>query len=138
MNMPQHSHTLSFAHAHMQESKCECMRTRTHPGTHSLTHSLTHWVMLQAGALGFKSFLSPSGINDFENVSRSDVGAAMHFLLSKGAPYFVHAELVSDVEQTEVCGRMGWLVWGDGRGGGSMGGNSWVKPVVCGVGRWSA
>jgi len=60
------------------------------------------WGMLKAGALGFKSFVSPSGINDFENVSRSDVADAMHFLLSKGAPYFVHAELVTDVEQAEV------------------------------------
>lgn len=60
------------------------------------------WSMLKAGALGFKSFVSPSGINDFENVSRSDVASAMHFLQSKGSPYFVHAELVTDVEQTEV------------------------------------
>lgn len=60
------------------------------------------WSMLKAGALGFKSFVSPSGINDFENVSRSDVQDAMHFLLSKGAPYFVHAELVTEVEPTEV------------------------------------
>lgn len=60
------------------------------------------WSMLKAGALGFKSFMSPSGINDFENVSRSDVQDAMHFLLTKGAPYFVHAELVTDVEPTEV------------------------------------
>lgn len=60
------------------------------------------WGMLKAGALGFKSFLAPSGINDFANVSRSDVAGAMHFLLSKGAPFFVHAELVTDVEQAEV------------------------------------
>lgn len=60
------------------------------------------WGMLKAGALGFKSFVAPSGINDFPNVSRSDVADAMHFLLSKGAPFFVHAELVTDVEQTEV------------------------------------
>lgn len=69
------------------------------------------WGMLRAGALGFKSFVSPSGINDFENVSRSDVADAMHFLLSKGAPYFVHAELVTDVEQAEVGWRVhaGWV-----------------------------
>jgi allantoinase len=60
------------------------------------------WGMLKAGALGFKSFVAPSGINDFANVSRSDVAGAMHFLLSKGAPFFVHAELVTEVEQTEV------------------------------------
>lgn len=59
------------------------------------------WGMLKAGALGFKSFLAPSGISDFANVSRSDVAGAMHFLLSKGAPFFVHAELVTDVEQAE-------------------------------------
>jgi dihydroorotase-like cyclic amidohydrolase len=60
------------------------------------------WGMLKAGALGFKSFVAPSGINDFPNVSRSDVAGAMHFLLSKGAPFFVHTELVTEVEQTEV------------------------------------
>lgn len=65
------------------------------------------WGMLKGGALGFKSFVSPSGINDFENVSRADVAAAMHFLLSKGAPFFVHAELVSDVEPAEVRARAG-------------------------------
>eukprot|EP00879_Flechtneria_rotunda_P024729 GHRR01026235.1.p2 GENE.GHRR01026235.1~~GHRR01026235.1.p2 ORF type:complete len:138 (+),score=34.31 GHRR01026235.1:772-1185(+) len=60
------------------------------------------WGMLKAGALGFKSFVAPSGINDFANVSRADVANAVHFLLSKGAPYFMHAELLSEVKQEEV------------------------------------
>ncbi|KAF6265397.1 allantoinase [Scenedesmus sp. NREL 46B-D3] len=59
------------------------------------------WGMLKAGALGFKAFLAPSGMDDFRNVSRSDVAGAMHFLLSKGAPFFVHAELVTEVQQAE-------------------------------------
>lgn len=82
------------------------------------------WGMLKAGALGFKSFVSPSGINDFENVSRSDVADAMHFLLSKGAPYFVHAELVTDVEQAEVGLQEGSC------GGGVHAGLGWG---LCGV-----
>lgn len=61
------------------------------------------WGMLRGGAMGFKAFLSPSGINDFENVSRSDVAAALGMLLAKGAPLFVHAELVTDVD-AQVCG----------------------------------
>jgi hypothetical protein len=58
--------------------------------------------MLRAGAHGFKSFISPSGINDFGNVSKEHVATAMPFLMRNGAPYFVHAELVSPVETDQV------------------------------------
>ena len=58
--------------------------------------------MLEAGALGFKSFVSPSGINDFPNVTREDVEAAVPFLMQQGVPYLVHSELVTPVEEQEV------------------------------------
>lgn len=58
--------------------------------------------MLDAGALGFKSFMCPSGINDFSNVRREDIAAAVPLLKARGAPFFVHAEVVSDVESAEV------------------------------------
>lgn len=60
------------------------------------------WSLMKAGASGFKSFMPPSGINDFPHVSRADVEAAMPFLMAKGAPYFVHAEVVHDVETDQV------------------------------------
>jgi allantoinase len=53
--------------------------------------------MLAAGALGFKSFMCPSGIRDFDHVSVDDVRAAMPRLMRLGVPYFVHAELVDAV-----------------------------------------
>lgn len=61
--------------------------------------------ILDAGALGFKSFTCPSGINDFPHVTPDDVSAALPTLLARGAPYLVHAELVHDVPQTEASGR---------------------------------
>jgi len=57
---------------------------------------------LQAGALGFKSFMSPSGIDDFPNVGARDIAAALPFLKKHGVPFYVHAEFVSDVPISEV------------------------------------
>lgn len=75
--------------------------------------------LLDAGAVGFKAFLSPSGINDFPNVSAKDVAAAVEVLGPKGAPLMAHAELVTHVEE-EVGG---WLsvVERRGQGGGVLG-----------------
>lgn len=58
--------------------------------------------LVQAGAMGFKSFMSPSGINDFPNVGAEHIAAALPFLKSAGVPFFVHAELVSDVPEHEA------------------------------------
>lgn len=54
--------------------------------------------MLGAGALGFKSFMCHSGINDFPDIGRDDLAAALPFLRLRGVPFFVHAELVHSVE----------------------------------------
>jgi len=59
--------------------------------------------MAKAGALGFKSFLSPSGLDTFSNVAISDVAQALPTIRSLGMPYLVHAELVDD-EATPPAG----------------------------------
>lgn len=58
--------------------------------------------LLKAGALGFKSFMSPSGIDDFPNVEAHDIAAALPFLKKHGVTFYIHAESVSDVPTSEV------------------------------------
>ncbi len=47
----------------------------------------------QAGALGFKCFLVPSGVDEFPAVEEADLRAAMPILAALGAPLLAHAEL---------------------------------------------
>jgi allantoinase len=56
------------------------------------------------GALGFKAFMSPSGINDFPNVSPGDIRAAIPVLRALDVPLLVHAELVDDDAAAAVHG----------------------------------
>ncbi len=49
-----------------------------------------------AGVRGFKCFLSPSGIDEFANVSRADLERLMPVLAELGLPLLAHAELVPD------------------------------------------
>ncbi len=58
--------------------------------------------LVSAGAAGFKSFMCPSGINDFGHVTAADIAAALPFLKRAGVPFFVHAELVSDLPPPKV------------------------------------
>ena len=46
--------------------------------------------------------MSPSGIDDFPNVGEADIRAALPFLKKAGATFYVHAELVHDVPDSEV------------------------------------
>jgi len=46
----------------------------------------------EAGALGFKCFLSPSGVDEFTNVTEADLREAMPVLARLGATLLVHAE----------------------------------------------
>ena len=46
----------------------------------------------EAGVLGFKCFLSPSGVDEFGNVGEGDLREAMPILAALGAPLLVHAE----------------------------------------------
>ncbi len=46
----------------------------------------------EAGVFGFKCFLAPSGVAEFEHVSEADLRNAMPVLAKLGAPLLVHAE----------------------------------------------
>jgi allantoinase len=48
--------------------------------------------MWRAGVFGFKCFLVPSGVAEFEHVMESDLRQAMPILARLGAPLLVHAE----------------------------------------------
>ncbi len=45
------------------------------------------------GVVGFKTFLTHSGLDEFPNVTRADLEAAMPVIASLGLPLIVHAEL---------------------------------------------
>ena len=48
--------------------------------------------LAKAGVLGFKCFLSPSGVDEFGHVSEADLREAMPIIASTGLPLLVHAE----------------------------------------------
>jgi allantoinase len=51
-----------------------------------------------AGALGFKCFLVPSGVEEFAPVTESDLCEAMPILARLGAPLLAHAEMPGPIE----------------------------------------
>lgn len=52
-------------------------------------------LLARAGVLGFKCFLSPSGVDEFEHVSERDLRTAFPILAALGRPLLAHAELPS-------------------------------------------
>ena len=48
--------------------------------------------LARAGVLGFKCFLSPSGVDQFDHVSEADLREAMPIIAATGLPLLVHAE----------------------------------------------
>lgn len=50
------------------------------------------------GALGFKAFLVPSGVDEFQHVEEADLREALPVLARLGAPLLVHAELPGPIE----------------------------------------
>jgi allantoinase len=50
------------------------------------------------GVFGFKCFLTPSGVNEFHNVSVADLNQAMPVLAELRAPLLVHAELPAVID----------------------------------------
>src|SRR5271166_3959055 len=58
----------------------------------------------EAGVFGFKCFLAPSGVAEFEHVSEADLRKAMPALARLGAPLLVHAESPAHLA-TPVDGR---------------------------------
>ncbi len=52
--------------------------------------------LIAAGVLGFKAFLTHSGIDDFPNATEADLRRVMPLLASYGLPLLVHCELSED------------------------------------------
>src|SRR5579862_1353167 len=53
----------------------------------------------RAGVFGFKCFLVPSGVQEFENVCESDLRAALPKLVAMNLPLLVHSELPEPIEE---------------------------------------
>ena len=53
----------------------------------------------EAGVLGFKCFLAPSGVDEFGHVGEAELRRAMPVLAGLGAPLLVHAELPAALER---------------------------------------
>jgi allantoinase len=53
------------------------------------------WIrpLAERGVLGFKSFLAPSGVDEFQHVAEEDLRLALPILATTGLPLLVHAEL---------------------------------------------
>lgn len=54
--------------------------------------------MVAAGVLGFKTFLCPSGIDEFPNTTAEDLRQSMPILRDCGVPLLAHAELEGPVD----------------------------------------
>ncbi|XP_058082504.1 uncharacterized protein LOC131230630 [Magnolia sinica] len=54
--------------------------------------------LLEAGVLGLKSFMCPSGINDFPMTNASHIKEALHTLAKYKRPLLVHSEIQLDTE----------------------------------------
>ncbi|XP_073000752.1 probable allantoinase isoform X2 [Typha latifolia] len=55
--------------------------------------------LLRAGALGLKSFMCPSGINDFPMTNATHIKEGLNVLAKYKRPLLVHAEIVLDSER---------------------------------------
>jgi allantoinase len=69
--------------------------------------------LARAGVLGFKCFLSPSGVDEFPHVSEEDLREALPILASLDLPLLVHAELPAHLRSiaagTDVRAYSTWL-----------------------------
>jgi len=61
--------------------------------------------LARAGVLGFKCFLSPSGVDEFENVSRADLEEAAPEVARLALPLLVHAEDPASLEAVDEAMR---------------------------------
>ena len=57
--------------------------------------------LADAGVLGFKAFLSHSGIDEFPNINEKYLREALPIFANKEIPVLVHAELENDATQSE-------------------------------------
>jgi allantoinase len=58
--------------------------------------------MFAAGVVGFKCFLVPSGVDEFEHVTEADLREAMPELARLDALLIVHAELPGPIKSTDI------------------------------------
>jgi len=67
----------------------------------------------EAGVLGFKCFLTPSGVEELPHVIERDLRAALPDLARCGTPLLAHAELAEVIErsQTVAGDRRAWSSW---------------------------
>ena len=56
--------------------------------------------LIDKGVLGFKAFLTHSGIDEFPNVNESDLHLAMPIIARHQLPLLVHCELTSNIQPT--------------------------------------
>ena len=74
--------------------------------------------LARAGVLGFKCFLSPSGVGEFEHVSEADLLDAMPVVAATGLPLLVHAELPALLRAPDVrADPTNYSTWLDSRPG---------------------
>ena len=72
--------------------------------------------LARAGVIGFKCFLSPSGVAEFEHVSESDLREAMPIIAKTGLPLLVHAELPALLRGPDrAADRRRYSTWLDSR-----------------------
>ena len=69
------------------------------PGNTAAIEPLVH-----RGVLGFKSFLSPSGIEEFGHVDESDLREALPVVAALDVPLLVHAELPALLREADPSG----------------------------------
>ncbi|MBI1808211.1 MAG: allantoinase AllB [Ignavibacteria bacterium] len=65
--------------------------------------------LIDAGVLGVKAFLIHSGIDDFPNVSETDLRAAMPIIAQHGVPLLVHCELSSSNLKSHITNPRSYL-----------------------------
>jgi allantoinase len=70
--------------------------------------------LARAGALGFKCFLSPSGVDEFAHVGEPDLRAALPAIADLGLPLLVHAELPAYLREP-AGDRRAYRTWLDSR-----------------------
>lgn len=56
--------------------------------------------LIEKGVLGFKAFLTHSGIDDFPNVSEADLRKVMPLIAAAGLPLLVHCELTDTIQRS--------------------------------------
>jgi allantoinase len=76
--------------------------------------------LAQHGVLGFKAFLAPSGVAEFEHVSEADLHLALPILARLDLPLLVHAELPSALREIDAAADpRAYRTWLDSRPGAS-------------------